>query len=101
MPPSSENGDGHDKDNSRWIEKNSNTDDIDRSKVESTTLQLPIEPSSLLNIEIADWLIPHVRIRLTHGGSNYNYSSRNVLSWTYLKDVSINTHYKIVLCSHV
>ena len=59
--------------------ENSNTDDIDRSKIESTTSQLPIEPSSLPNIETDDWLIPHVCTRQTHGGANHNYSSRNVL----------------------
>ena len=41
--------------------------------------------SSLLSIETADWLIQHVRIRLTHCGSYYNYSSGNVFSWTSLK----------------
>ena len=48
---------------------NSNTDDIYRSKVLLTTLQLPMEPSSLLYIKTAGWLIPHVRARPTHGGS--------------------------------
>ena len=73
-------------DGSRKTRKeNSNTDDIDRSKVESTTSQLHMEPSSLLNIKTAEWMIPHVRIRLTHNGSNYNYSSGNVSPWTSLK----------------
>ena len=73
-------------DGSRKTRKeNPNTDDIDRSKVVFTTSQLPVEPSSILNIETADWMIPHVRIRLTQGGSNYNYSSGNVLPWTSLR----------------
>ena len=68
-------------DGSRKTRKvNSNTDDIYCSKVEPTTSQLPMEPSSLLNTETADWLFPHVRSRLTHGGPTYIYSSRNVLS---------------------
>ena len=42
-------------DGSRKTRKaNSNTDDIYRSKVELATSQLPMEPSSLLNIETAD-----------------------------------------------
>ena len=68
-------------DGSRKTRKaNSNTDDIYRSRDKLTTSQLPMEPSGLLNIETADWLIPHVRTRLTHGGATYNYSSKKSLS---------------------
>ena len=59
-------------DGSRKTRKaNSNTDNIYRSKVELITSQLPIEPSSLLYIETAGWLIPHVRAQPTHGGSYF------------------------------
>ena len=47
---------------------NSDTDDIYCSKTKLTTPQLPIELSSLLNIETAGWLVPHVQAR-SHGGS--------------------------------
>ena len=74
MPSSSENGDGHMKaitDRSNRVRKfNSNTDDIYCSKVEPTTPQLLMELSSLFNIKTAGWLVPHVRVRLIHGGSS-------------------------------
>ena len=89
MPSSSKKGDGHTNaitDRSRKTRKlNSNTDNIYRSKVELTTPQLPIELSSLLNIETAGWLIPHVRARTTPGGSYLQLQLRNVLLKPLLK----------------
>ena len=73
MPSSSKNGDSHTKviiDRMNKIRKLNSNNDIYRSKNESTPLKLPMELSSLLTIETAGRLAPHVRTRLIHGGSS-------------------------------
>ena len=73
MPTSSKNGDRHTKviiDRVNKIRKLNSNDDIYRSKNESTPSKLPMELSSLLNIQTADRSAPQVRTRSIHGGSS-------------------------------
>ena len=83
MPTSSKNGDSHTKvviDRLNNVGKLNSNDDIYRSKNESTTSNLPIEISSLLTIETAGRLAPHVQTRLIHSGSSLHQQLKKRLT---------------------
>ena len=66
-------GDGHTKviiDRMNRFGKSNSNNDFYRGKNESTPSKLPMELSSLLNIQTADRSAPQVRTRSIHGGSS-------------------------------